>query len=166
MKKMLTILLTLISLKVIAPVPDSQQQLQQTIEILEQRDKMIVEQRAYSEPFSRELFYEALCCYVKNPDIVYRQALLETGWFTHPRFTVYHNTLGMKKARYRKHVQSGVWKKHATYDHWLDSVKDYALWQEYWDSLGYNMNNYYDFLEHVGYATADHYVKTLKKLKT
>ena len=112
--------------------------------------------------FSPELFFEALYVYVDNPEIVYRQAVLETGWFTHPRFTVYNNSIGMKPAKSREHLQSGVWKGHATYTHWSNSIKDYALWQEYWKSKGYNMGDYYGFLRDLPYATADRYIETLK----
>ena len=32
--------------------------------------------------FSPELFLQALYLYVDHPEIVYRQAVVETGWFT------------------------------------------------------------------------------------
>ena len=124
-----------------------------------------IDQRVESEPFSPELFYEALKIYVRNPDIAYRQAVLETGWFTHPRFTRYGNLFGMKPARSRESCQNGIWKHHATYSHWINSVKDYALWQDYWLEKGYDQKDYYLFLEELPYATAKRYTETLRLIE-
>jgi len=118
-----------------------------------------------SQDFSPQLMVEymeliGLC----HADVVYRQAVLETGWFTHPRCTVYNNYFGMRRARVRKHCQAGVWKGHATYEHWTLSVDDYKLWQEYWEGEDMDMTDYYAFLREVGYATARNYTRTLRKI--
>ena len=70
----------------------------------------------------------------------------------------------MKEAKVREHCQSGVWKNHATYEHWTLSVDDYKLWQEYWESEDMDMTDYYTFLREVGYATARNYTRTLRKI--
>jgi hypothetical protein len=101
---------------------------------------------------------------VKNSDIIIRQSILETGWFKHERCTKYNNYFGMRPAKIRDHTQDGVWRNHATYAHWTDSVKDYLLWRKYYEDIGYNTNNYYAFLNNVGYATATSYTDTLKRI--
>lgn len=118
-----------------------------------------------SQDFSQQLFREYLeLIGLKHPEVVYQQAVLETGWFTHQRCTIYNNYFGMKKARVREHCQAGVWKKHATYRHWTLSVDDYKLWQDYWEGEAYDQTNYYSFLSNVGYATAANYVRILKRI--
>ncbi len=115
--------------------------------------------------FTPELLQEYLqLSGLRSPEVVYQQAVLETGWFTHIRCTEYNNYFGMKEAKVREHCQSGVWKKHAIYRHWTFSVDDYKLWQEYWEDEAYDQTNYYSFLGNVGYAVAKDYVRTLKQI--
>ena len=118
-----------------------------------------------SQDFTPELFKKYLeLVGLRHPEVVYKQAVLETGWFTHIRCTQYNNYFGMKKARVREHCQLGVWKKHATYEHWTLSIDDYKLWQDYWEGEQYDQINYYSFLSNVGYATARNYTKILKRI--
>lgn len=161
---MVLTLILLLFQRVTAPIATNQELLQQVIEILEKRDRELVIERAYSEPFSPELLYETLRVFVKHPEIAYRQAILETGWFRSKSFLIGNNCTGMKYARTRTKNATGVYLGHARYDHWLDSVLDYATWQNYWDSLGYDMSDYYKFLDELPYATAKNYTKTLRSL--
>ena len=169
---MMILFLLAISLqRVTAPVATNQELLQQIIEILEKRDEEILIQRAYSEPFSPELFYEALRIYVKYPDIVYRQAVLETGWFKSNVFKDLNNMFGMHYPKDRETTATG-WRwgdpyngRHyrlSRYNNWIDCVKDFAMWQNYWESQGKSLHDYYKFLEELPYATAKNYIKTLK----
>ena len=83
--------------------------------------------------FSPELFLQALYLYVDNPEIVYRQAVVETGWFTSPVFRNLNNIFGMHYAYTRETTAIG-WRwadyyngrhhKISKYTHWSDSVKD------------------------------------------
>ena len=59
----------------------------------------------------------------------------------------------------------GAHQKISKYKHWSDSVKDIALWQQYWKNRGKQMDDYYQFLEDLPYATATHYIKTLKSME-
>jgi len=56
------------------------------------------------------------------------------------------------------------WHRVAHYNHWYDAVLDYKLYQEYYDSLGYDMSNYYSFMRKVGYSTSKQYTKSLEKI--
>ena len=101
---------------------------------------------------------------VDNSDILIRQVILETGWFKHIRCTKYNNYFGMREAKVRNHTQSGVWRGHATYEHWTMSIKDYILWQQYYKNKGHDTTNYYQFLDNIGYETASNYINTLKRI--
>lgn len=120
-----------------------------------------------SMEFSPDLFYEYMNLIgIKFPEVVYCQALLETGWFTHIRCTKYNNYIGMKKARYRERCQDGEWLNHAIYNHWTRSLDDYKLWQDYWIQLGFQLGNYYSFLNDVKYAEAKKYTNILRKIES
>jgi len=50
------------------------------------------------------------------------------------------------------------------YSNWRESVLDYRKWQD----RNYNpeyCGTYYDFLEHIGYATSPTYTDKLKQIK-
>ena len=114
--------------------------------------------------FTPERFYNALQFWCKEPGILYQQALLETGWFKSESFLVYNNPFGMKVPAVRATFVHSEGLGHAGYEHWTDAVKDMAKWQKYWYSLGYNMDDYYQFLLLVGYAEDPDYIIKLKTL--
>ena len=77
---------------------------------------------------------------IKHPDVVYAQAILETGNFSSRIFKENNNLFGMKYvdtvwckrlgARYRPTVATGEQHEHAVYKDWRKSVEDYLLWQQ------------------------------------
>ena len=96
---------------------------------------------------------EALDYYgIEHKDIVYAQAVLETGHFKSKLCTVDNNLFGLynsTKGRYHK------------FNHWHESVKAYKDWiQCRYDST----ENYYNFLDRIMYAKNPDYIKTLKNL--
>lgn len=98
---------------------------------------------------------------VREPDIVKRQIRLETGDLTSRICRECNNLFGMKKARKRQTTAIGREKNGtAVYMDFRDSIKDYAIWQDYFYSGG----DYYDFLQSHGYATDKKYVSKLKLL--
>ena len=120
------------------------------------------------EPFSEELLkkcleYEA----VLYPDIAILQSRLETGYFKSDIFLNANNLFGMRYPRRRPTVSTGIYKEHAKYAHWSDSVIDYALWQKYYLSRGYNLGDEIDsdfylvFLKCIPYAEDPRYVSKL-----
>ena len=68
---------------------------------------------------------------IAHPDIVYRQAVLESGNFTSDIFRENNNIFGMRMAFSRPNVQTGGNRGFAVYENWKDSLYDYALWQVY-----------------------------------
>lgn len=112
--------------------------------------------------FSKENLKEALDSHeITEPDIVYRQAVLETGNFTSNLFITNNNLFGMKHPSVRETTSTGKKNGYACYDHWIDSVKDMVLFQEFYSKRISKYEDYYDFLDGI-YATDNSYSKKLK----
>lgn len=115
--------------------------------------------------FSPQVFYEALIFVgVQNPDIVFKQSVLETGWFKSQLFTQYNNPFGMKQPVHRETLCIGTELGHGYFPHWYDAVKDYKLWQEYWIEHELDPEDYYSFLDELPYAEAQNYTRTLRTI--
>lgn len=99
---------------------------------------------------------------IEHPDIVYAQALLETGHFKSKIFNENNNLFGMKLPCTRKTLATGENLNHATFSSWIDSIEDYKLWQDSFAS-GKTRDEYFVYLGSV-YAQDDHYVKKLKRI--
>jgi hypothetical protein len=91
-------------------------------------------------------------------DIVYRQGILETGWFTSPACTVHRNLFGLRSEG--KIIQFDFWEQSITY------YKNHI--QCHWTG-----QNYYDFLECMWrksngdcqrYAMSPDYIQKLKNI--
>lgn len=99
----------------------------------------------------QEGLMEALVYYeVYHPEIVYAQAVLETGWFTSSLCLNSHNLFGLynsKKMRYYK------------FNHWTESVVAYIKFVQYKYKPP---NDYYKFLSDIGYAEDPDYINKLK----
>jgi len=117
---------------------------------------------------------------IKHPDVVIKQAALETDWFKSRTFRKANNLFGMHRATRRPNTQSfyiyadpspktGKKRKVAGYDHWYDSVKDYKLYQKYMEekrNLKITMNtDYYNWLRQVGYCETSSYTSVLRKMR-
>lgn len=68
---------------------------------------------------------------IKHPDIVFRQAILESGNFQSAVFKDNNNMFGFKQAYKRPNVQKGTNRGYAVYGTWQECVIDYALYQTY-----------------------------------
>jgi len=117
-----------------------------------------------TEEFSKEALWDYLKeKKIKHPEIVYAQAVLETGNFTSRIFRESHNLFGMKLAKVRPTVATGERYGHATYCHWKDSVDDYLLWQEMWSNIETEAV-YYTLLQRV-YAEDQNYTRLVKTIR-
>lgn len=95
---------------------------------------------------------EALKYYnVKYPNIVYAQALLETGHFTSFVYKNYNNLFGLYDSRL---------KDYHNFEHWTESVKGYKNLVQF----KYKGGNYYHFLDSIGYAEDPAYIFKLKAI--
>jgi uncharacterized FlgJ-related protein len=100
-----------------------------------------------------EGLWDALIYYeIQHPEIVYAQAVLETGHFKSKGCNEHNNLFGLynsKKKSYHK------------FSHWTESVVAYREWIQY---RYRSPTNYYEFLESIHYAEDKTYTTKLKKI--
>lgn len=99
---------------------------------------------------------------VEHPDIVFAQAILESGHMKDKVFTDGNNLFGMKVPSRRPTLAVGVIHGHAKFNTWMDSVKDYAIWQSIY-CRGLAREEYFNYLDKV-YSENKNYVKILKTI--
>lgn len=139
--------------------------IEQKANILFEAEKNVFYLTVFDKPFSPELLKQALYFEkISNPDIVFIQAQLETGNFTSDLFVNAHNLFGMRLAHVRDTYACGEYNYHAEYKTWLSCVKDMALWQNYWAGKGYDLTDYFTFLEDIEYATDKNYLSKIKSM--
>lgn len=106
----------------------------------------------------QEGLMEALEYYeVKHPQIVYAQAVLETGNFTSEKCLVDNNLFGLYDSKRQRYY---------SFDHWISSVEAYVSIVQY-KYKGDNdkpPNHYYKFLQDIGYAKDPHYINKVKEI--
>lgn len=97
---------------------------------------------------------EALDYYgIQFPQIVYAQALLETGHFKSKLCTQYNNLFGLYNSRTKSYYK---------FDNWWDSIIAYRDFVQY----KYKGNtDYYTFLVNLPYATDPNYIRKIKQLE-
>lgn len=100
---------------------------------------------------------------VDYPHIVMAQSILETGHWKSDIFLENHNLFGMKQARRRITTAEGTSRNHAYYNHWRESVYDYAFYQCRYLSKLDTEEEYFEYLG-ASYAEAKNYVNMLKKV--
>lgn len=100
--------------------------------------------------FADQVFAEICRQGIREPQIVMRQALLETGWMRAPFLMSRNNLFGF---RYRSYLR---------FDSWQDSVRYYRDWQ----ARRYKASDpsYYAFLQRIRYG-APTYLQHLRKMK-
>jgi flagellum-specific peptidoglycan hydrolase FlgJ len=102
---------------------------------------------------------------IKHKDIVFAQALIESGHFSSKVFINNKNLFGMRFPRKREttaiHEENG----YAYYESWVESVKDYKLWQQaiLKNNPNISKEQYLNILGNV-YAEAPNYVAVIKKI--
>lgn len=89
---------------------------------------------------------------VQHPDIVYAQAILETGYFNSRVYREYNNLFGLYNSRTKDYYK---------FNHWVESVIAYLEYIQYkYKSPG----DYYEFLDSIGYAEDPNYTNKLKRI--
>lgn len=113
-----------------------------------------------------KLYEQILESGIKFPEVVFAQAVLETGHFKSQLFKDANNLFGMKVPKKRETLAIGKKKGgYAVFENWESSVSDYHLWQ------GYMLRNrtiktqkeYLSLLDRV-YSSNGKYVVSLKKI--
>jgi len=99
---------------------------------------------------------------IAHPEIVYKQAMLESGNLNSWLCRQHNNLFGMYQPSWRETASSGRQKHgYASFSHWTKSVEDYKLWQ----NLKQSETNYMNYLEKRGYSENEKYSKILSKIK-
>ena len=101
---------------------------------------------------------------IEHADIVMSQALIETGHFKSYNCTKRHNLFGLVNSR-QKRTEANR-NRYFVFNHWSESVKGYRDYVQYkftdnkekWD------NDYYVFLQRLGYAEDPTYVNKVRNL--
>ena len=97
--------------------------------------------------------WEALLFYdIKHPEIVYAQALLETGYFRSKGCTRDNNLFGLYNSKMKRYHK---------FNHWTESVVKYKEWIQYRYKPP---NDYYEFLRKIHYAEDPMYITKLKQV--
>lgn len=109
---------------------------------------------AFFNQSPEEGLIEALEYYeIQYPEIVYAQALLETGHFKSSVCKKYNNLFGLYNSKIKDYYN---------FEHWSDSVKAYRDFVQY----KYKGNtDYYTFLVKLPYATDPNYIRKIKQLE-
>lgn len=101
----------------------------------------------------QEGLMEALEYYeVKHPQIVYAQAVLETGHFKSNVCLNYNNLFGLYDSKNKDYYK---------FNHWTESIVAYKEWIQ---KKYQPPNNYYVFLEEINYASDKEYISILKSI--
>lgn len=109
---------------------------------------------AFFSQSPEEGLIEALEYYeIQYPQIVYAQALLETGHFSSSVCKKYNNLFGLYNSKIKDYY---------SFEHWSDSVKAYRDFVQY----KYKGNtDYYTFLVDLPYAMDPNYIRKIKQLE-
>ena len=123
------------------------------IPVIEVADTIINEQPKFFSQTPKEGLEEALSYYgLEHKDIVYAQAVLETGHFKSKVCLKYNNLFGLYNSKEKRYCK---------FKHWTESVVAYKEWIQ---NKYQPPNNYYAFLEEINYAERKSYTRLLKEI--
>ena len=123
------------------------------IPVIEVADTIINEQPKFFSQTPKEGLEEALSYYgLEHKDIVYAQAVLETGHFKSKVCLKYNNLFGLYNSKEKRYCK---------FKHWTESVVAYKEWIQ---KKYQPPNNYYAFLEEINYAEGKSYTRLLKEI--
>lgn len=131
----------------------SQQPKVETVPVIEVADTIINKQPKFFSQTPKEGLEEALSYYgLEYKDIVYAQAVLETGHFKSKVCLNYNNLFGLYDSRNKDYYK---------FNHWTESIVAYKEWIQ---KKYQPPNNYYAFLEEINYAEEKNYTRLLKEI--
>lgn len=123
------------------------------IPVIEVADTIINEQPKFFYQTPKDGLEEALSYYgLEHKDIVYAQAVLETGHFKSNVCLNYNNLFGLYDSKSKDYYK---------FNHWTESIVAYKEWVQ---TKYQPPNNYYTFLEEINYAEDENYTKLLKEI--
>lgn len=114
---------------------------------------VVDEQPDFMSKSPQEGLMEALVYYeVDHPEIVYAQAILETGWFTSDLCLNSNNLFGLYNSKKLQYYR---------FNHWAESVVAYVKFVQYKYKPP---DDYYKFLSRIGYAEDKDYIRKLRNI--
>jgi hypothetical protein len=125
--------------------------------------KVVVQQ---DDNVTKEKLYEQIIKFgIKFPDIVFAQAMIESGELTSKLFKTANNMFGMRFPSIRETTAQGkTTSGYSRYEDWNFGVYDYFLWQDHMlrnrDEI--TKSQYFSLLGRV-YAEDPNYVSKVKK---
>ena len=142
----------------------NEEQKEKNIERIYRLDELMLSE--FSEENLKELL---ILLEVPNYEIIINQCRLETGWFKSKLFVYHNNLFGMHYPTHRetysnKYIIADNGAKCASYVSWQLSVLDLLLYFDYYESRGYNTDDYYKFLTDVGYCEKEIYIDILMSM--
>lgn len=100
---------------------------------------------------------------IQHIDVVFAQAILESGTFTSKIFRTKNNMFGMKVPGRRETTAINK-KGYAAYSSWLDCVKDYKLYQNYVTKNKKVTRSQYIAIISRSYSETSDYMARLRKI--
>ena len=100
------------------------------------------------------------------PDIVFAQAVLESGNFTSRLTKENNNLFGMKRPSKRPTTSVGISHGYAVYDSWRESIEDYYIFQEMlFSKHKFTRSSYLDYLDKYYSTTKGYKNRVLRIIK-
>ena len=112
------------------------------------------------ENFKKEVFNSK----IRFPNVVWKQALIESNRFKSPVFLEANNCFGMKISVSRPSMQIGEYLGFAEYRNVHECLADYAIWQMAYCKEIKTEEEYIDFLDKI-YCPNQGYKELLKQMK-
>lgn len=110
------------------------------------------------------LYFEILENKIEHPDIVFAQAILESGHMKSKIFYENNNLFGMRMPEKRPSIALKENKGYAVYDCWVSSIKDYKIFQDFlFRRNKKTRDEYFNYLGRT-YAEDSNYVFFVKKI--
>lgn len=112
------------------------------------------------------LYFKIKTSGILFPEVVYSQALIESGNFSSEVFVCTNNLFGMKQPKVRDTYSLGKSNLgYASYFSWKSSVDDYKLWQDR-ALRNKTLKTQKEYLEYLGrvYAEDKQYIMKLQKI--
>jgi len=127
--------------------------------------KLISEESPKQEIGYESLYEEIVNQGIEYPEIVWAQAVLESGNFKSDVFRGNNNLFGMKLPSRRSTVACGSKNGYATYNDWQESIRDYKLYQEYYfKDRKISKASYYSHLNRVYCEIGSQYSERVKEI--
>ncbi len=101
------------------------------------------------------------------PDIVFAQAVLESGNFTSRVTKENNNIFGMRRPSKRPTTSAGVSHGYAVYESWRESIEDYGLYQEMlFSTHKFTRSSYLEYLDKYYSTTKGYKNRVLRIIKS